>query len=303
MNWQAISFDWNQIRAFLATAEEGSLSAAARALNSTQPTLGRQVTALEEALGVTLFERAGRSLTITSAGRDLLEHVKAMGDAASRISIVASGQSQAVAGRVSITASELLAAGFLPPVIRKLRQDAPGIEIEIVASDRLEDLTRRDADIAIRHVRPEQPELIARQLPDLAAGFFASSEYIRRYGRPRISGDLSGHHFLGPRDTGMMLSVLAGYGLVIAQEQFTLRTDSGVVMWEMMRAGIGIAVLPVGLWPHTQGVEQVFGDMPEITFPVWLATHRELHTSRRIRIVFDALAAALKAPYGHSAPR
>ena len=301
MNWQAVSFDWNQVRAFLATAEEGSLSAAARALKSTQPTVGRQVTALEEALGVTLFERAGRSFVITSAGQDLLEHVKAMGDAASRISMVASGQSQDVAGCVSITASELLAAGFLPPVIQKLRQDAPGIDIEIIASDRLEDLTRRDADIAIRHVRPDQPDLIARQLPDFKAGFFASSDYIRKHGLPRTTDDLSGHHFLGPRDTKMMLGILDGYDVKIAPDQFTLRTDSGVVMWEMMRAGLGIAVLPDGLWPRTEGVKAVFCDIPKITFPVWLATHRELHTSRRIRIVFDALADALTQPFGHSA--
>lgn len=301
MNWQAISFDWNQIRAFLATAEEGSLSAAARALNSTQPTLGRQVTALEEALGVTLFERAGRSFQMTSAAHDLLEHVQAMGDAASRISMVASGQSQDVAGRVTITASELMAAGFLPPVMQKLRQEAPGIEIDIVASDRLEDLTRRDADIAIRHVRPDQPDLIARQMTDFSAGFFASSAYIRTHGRPVTTDELSGHSFLGPRDTKMMLTILAGYGIVIREDQFTIRSDSGIVMWEMMRNGLGIAILPDSLWPHTADVEPVFMDVPKITFPVWLATHRELRTSRRIRIVFDALAEALKSPFGHSA--
>lgn len=303
MNWQAVSFDWNQIRAFLATAEEGSLSAAARALRSTQPTVGRQVSALEEALGVTLFERAGRSFHITSAGRDLLEHVRAMGDAASRISMVAAGQSQDVAGRVSITASELLAAGFLPPVIQRLRRDAPGIDIEIVASDRLEDLTRRDADIAIRHVRPDQPELIARQLPDSKATFFAATDYVDKHGHPRAQDDLAGHHFLGPRDTGAMKTILEGYGVRIEEAQFVLRTDSGVVLWEMMRAGLGITVLPEGLWPETKGVTRVLQDVAPISFPIWLATHRELHTSRRIRIVFDALADALKAPFGHSTLR
>lgn len=300
MNWQAISFDWNQIKAFLATAEEGSLSAAARALKTTQPTVGRQVSALEGALGVTLFERAGRSFRMTAAGRDLLDHVRAMGDAASRISMVASGQSQQVAGRVSVTASELLAAGFLPPVMQKLRQEAPGIEIEIIASDRLEDLTRRDADIAIRHVRPEQPELIARQLPDFTARFIAAKGYIDQHGHPLTGDDLTGHHFIAPRDAGAMLSVLEGYGISIPEKQLSLRTDSGVVMWEMMRAGLGIAILPDGLWPDTADIAPVLEDMPPIVFPVWLATHRELHTSRRIRIVFDALAEALKAPCGHS---
>ncbi len=293
MNWRAISFDWNQVRAFLATAEEGSLSAAARALGSTQPTLGRQVTALEEELGVTLFERSGRSLVMTSAGQDLLEHVKAMGDAASRISMVASGQSQDVAGKVTITASELLAAGLLPAIVQTLRTQAPGIVIEVVASDRLEDLTRRDADIAIRHVRPDQPDLIARQLTNFTASFYASTRYIAQYGRPEFAADVAGHLFIGPRDTVQMLAVLDGMGIVIAPDQFRTTSDSGFVMLEMMRAGLGIAVLPDGVWPEVEGVERVLCGVAPITFPVWLATHRELRTSRRIRIVFDALAAGL----------
>ncbi|MFT7106447.1 MAG: DNA-binding transcriptional LysR family regulator [Yoonia sp.] len=180
------------------------------------------MTALEEALGVALFERAGRSFEMTSAGHDLLEHVQEMGGTASRISIVASGQPQDVAGRVTITASELMSAGFLPPVMRKLRQEAPGIDIEIIAFDRLDDLTRRDADIAIRHVRPDQPDLIARQMTDFSACFFASTDYIRTHGRAVTTDDLSGHLLLVPRDTQMMLEILAGYGVVIREDQFRL---------------------------------------------------------------------------------
>ena len=292
MNWQAISFDWNQIRAFLATAEEGSLSAAARALRSTQPTVGRQVSGLEQDLGVTLFERSGRSLVMTAAGHDLLEHVQAMGDAASRVSMVAAGQSQDVAGRVSVTASDLLAAGFLPPVLQRLRQEAPGIIVDIVASNRLENLTRRDADIAIRHVRPDQPDLIARQLADAQAGYYASQSYLQQYGRPTGVDDLSGHCFIGPRDTTQMLAYLAAQGVVLRPEQFTTNSDSGLVMWEMMRAGLGIVLGPKNLWPDDPRVEEILTDAAPIRFPVWLATHRELRTSRRIRIVFDALADA-----------
>ena len=298
MNWQAISFDWNQIRAFLATAEEGSLSAAARALGSTQPTLGRQVTSLESDLGVTLFERAGRSLVMTSAGEDLLEHVQAMGDAASRISMVAAGQSKDIAGTVSITASDLLAVGFLPPVIAKLREEAPGIVIEIVASNRLENLTRRDADIAIRHVQPDQPDLIARRLADFSAGFFASDSYIAAHGMPLTAADAAPHIFIGPRNIDQLSDFLSQRELTIRPEQFKLRTGSGFIMWEMMRTGLGIAILPVGLWPEVADVQPVFTGVDTVQFPVWLATHRELRTSRRIRIVFDAIADALSKPMG-----
>ncbi len=296
MNWQAISFDWNQIRAFLATAEEGTLSAAARALGSTQPTVGRQIAGLEADLGVTLFERAGRSLTMTRAARDLLAHVQAMGDAASRVSMVAAGQSDDVAGKVTVTANDLMAAGLLPHVTAELRATAPGIIIDVVASNRLENLIRRDADIAIRHVRPDQPDLIARQMPDATAGYFAATTYLEKHGTPRTLADLSQHDFVGPRDTGQMLEFLDALGIAVRPDQFKASTDSGIVMWEMMRAGLGILVGPVRFAPDKTGVAPILIDAPPINFPVWLATHRELHTSRRIRIVFDALAKALGAP-------
>ncbi len=198
MNWQAVGFDWNQARAFLATAEEGSLSAAARALGLTQPTLGRQVAALERELGVTLFERVGRSLALTRSGIELLEHFRAMGEAATRISLASSGQSQAIEGQVRVTASDMVATYHLPRMLKRLREVAPGIEIEIVASNEVRDLRRREADIAIRHVRPEQPDLIARRVAETCARFYASVEYLDRHGRPPGPRDLSDADFVGP---------------------------------------------------------------------------------------------------------
>ncbi|MEM8536784.1 MAG: LysR family transcriptional regulator [Pseudomonadota bacterium] len=293
MNWQAVAFDWNHVRAFLATAEQGSLSAAARALQTTQPTIGRQIAALESTLGITLFERGGRSLLITSAGQDLLNHVRAMGDAASRISLTAAGQAQDGIGRVTVTASDLFAAGYLPPVIKRLQHVAPGITVDIVASNRVEDLTRREADIAVRHVPSENPELIVKRLPDYTAGFYACADYIAQFGRPHGIDDLSGHRLLGPRDTADMLAYLARTGISLRPDMFNFATDSGMVMWEMMRAGLGIAVLPDGLWPDAPDVSKVLSGLPPIPFPAWLVTHRELHTSHRIRMVFDALADGL----------
>jgi DNA-binding transcriptional LysR family regulator len=293
MNWQAVSFDWNQVRAFLATAQEGSLSAAARALGATQPTVGRQVAALETALGVMLFERVGKALAITKSGQDLLEHVQAMGDAASRISMVATSQSQSVSGRVSITASDLFAAAYLPNVLKTLRQTAPGLEIDIIASNHIEDLTRRDADIALRNVRPSQPDLIARLIGHHKAGLFAAKSYLDERGRPQTMGELAGHDFVGVGDREELVSYLRLQGIHLNTSQFRCTADNGVVMWELMRAGLGITTMPNGIWPNVTDVEQVLPDMEPMRFPMWLATHRELHTSRRIRIVFDALADAL----------
>jgi len=293
MNWQAVSFDWNQARAFLATAEEGSLSAAARALSQTQPTLSRQVAALEKNLGVTLFERVGRSLTLTQSGLELLDHVRAMGEAASHVSLTASGQSQSIEGDVCITASDVMATYLLPPVIQQLRDFAPGIEIEVVASNSVSDLQRREADIAIRHMQPEQPDLIARRLSDSTAHLYAARSYLDRFGRPTSVAELNEAAFIGIGQTDQLITILNEWGLSLRTTNFAVSTASGVVAWEFAKQGLGICVMADEVASLDQNMETVLPEDEPFKFPVWLATHRELHTSRRIRLVFDFLAEAL----------
>ena len=293
MNWDAISYDWNQIRAFLATAEEGSFSAAARALNLTQPTLGRQVAGLEEGLGVTLFERTGRSLVLTEAGHDLLAHTRAMAEAAYRISLTASGASQTVEGLVRITASDVMCATLLPPIVADIRRAAPGIEIDIVADNAISDLLHRDADIAIRHVRPEQPDLTARLVQEATGRPYAASRYLEARGRPTSAEALTDYDFIGTGDTARIIEFLGTVGIKVSKENFKVGSENIIVAWELVRQGLGIALMSDDVAARTPGVEPVLPDMPPITFPIWLVTHRELHTSRRIRLVFDLLAEAL----------
>jgi DNA-binding transcriptional LysR family regulator len=290
MNWQSVSFDWNQARAFLATAEEGSLSAAARALGQTQPTLGRQVSALEEDLGVTLFERVGRSLSLTQSGLELLDHFRAMGDAASRISLTASGQSQAIEGHVRITATNVMATYYLPAMLKQLREIAPEIEIDVVASNEVRDLTRREADIAIRHVRPEQPDLIAKLVGETSAHFYASTEYLDKHGRPETASDFSDAYFIGFEHPERLLATFDALGLSLTKRNFKLTTASGTMAIELVKHGLGIGVLGREIAALTPGIEPVLPELDPIPVPIWLVTHRELHTSRRIRLVFDLLA-------------
>ena len=294
MNWQSISFDWNQARAFLATAEEGSLSAAARALGQTQPTLGRQVSALEQSLGVALFERIGRKLALTQTGIDLLDHFRAMGDAASKISLAASGQSQEIAGRVSITATSLVATYHLPRIMGLLRERAPGIEVELNASNDVRDLMRREADIAIRHVRPDQPDLIAKLVDEARAYLYASKSFLDKAGRPETASDLANFDFVGvdPNST-RIVEELNARGIPISADNLKMMTASGNVLLELVRAGLGISVLPYDICRTMPELEIILPDLEPIFFPFWLVTHRELHTSRRIRVVFDLLAEEL----------
>ncbi|MDI3338409.1 LysR family transcriptional regulator [Defluviimonas aestuarii] len=284
------SFDWNHVRAFLATAEKGSLSAAARVLGLTQPTLGRQVAALEQDLGILLFERVGRTLHLTEAGRDLLGHVRAMGAAADRVALAANGQSQSIEGMVRITASEGLSAHILPAALKRIREVAPRLEIDIVAANDIRDLMRREADIAIRHVRPEQPDLIARLVREARAYFYASPGYLAARGRPRTLADLARHDFIGFGDNRRMLDYLQPLGMPVTEANFRIGSANGIVAWELARQGFGIAPMWDDLARLNPEMERILPDLKPITFPIWLTTHRELHTSRRIRLVFDLLA-------------
>jgi len=290
MDWRSVKFDWNRARAFLVTAEEGSLSAAARALGMAQPTLGRQVGALEEELGVTLFERVGRGLTLTAAGLDLLEHVRTMGEAASRVSLAASGQSQTLEGSICITASEVISAFLLPPILARLRRSHPGVDIKVVASNAVRDLRRREADIAIRSGRPTDPSLIATRLRDTPARLYATRSYLKQIGNPTTPDDLRKADFIGFSDDDRYLNGLNAMGFNLTQKNFPIQTENHMVLWELVKYGLGVGVIIDEIGDAEPLVERVLPSMTPIPIPAWLVSHREVHTSRRVRMVFDLLA-------------
>ncbi len=293
MNWDAISFDWNQVRAFLATVEEGSFSGAARVLKTTQPTIGRQITELEARLGVTLVERSVRGPKLTESGRDLLSHVQAMGEAATLISIMAEGKSQEVTGVVTVTATDLFSASMLPGLLVPLREAAPGIRVRVVASSDIQNLTQREADIAVRHARPEQPDLIARHVGDFRANLYAATSYLDRMGRPKAPRDVATYDFVGNADPERLMAPLHNMGIPVHADRFVMSSESGVVAWELVKMGFGVSMQPEVLGDNEPGIEKVLPEFPSLEFPIWLVTHRELQTSRRIRIVFDLLARGL----------
>jgi DNA-binding transcriptional LysR family regulator len=293
MDWRSVDFDWNRARAFLVTAEEGSLSAAARALGMTQPTLGRQVTALETELGVALFERGGRGLELTPSGLDLLEHVRAMGDAASRFSLTASGQSTSIEGSICITATEVMAAFVLPPILGRLRQLEPGIEIELIASNSTSDLKRREADIAVRAFRPTQSDLIARKVCDTNMHPYAARSYLRRLGNPRSPKDLGGADFLGIDKTNLLVDVLNERGFTLTLRNFPVITENHLVQWELVKQGLGIGFMTEDVGDAEPLVERALPRLDPFPVEVWLVAHRELKTSRRVRMVFDFLVSEL----------
>ncbi|MEM9585511.1 MAG: LysR family transcriptional regulator [Pseudomonadota bacterium] len=293
MNWNAISFDWNQARSFLAVAEEGSLSAAAAALKLTQPTVTRQLAALEEDLKVTLLERTGRTVSLTPAGLDLLDHVRAMAEGANKMSLAASGQSQDIEGKVRVTASEMTAVYLLPDILDRLSQTAPDLQLEIAADNSVRDLLLREADIAIRHIRPEQPNLIAKLACDQTMRFYAVDEYITRYGAPQQTGDMTAHQFVSFGDFERIVGYLKLVGLDLSQKNFRYASNSQLVEWEIARKGHAIAIMNDNIAVKFPEFQPVLTEIEPFSIPVWLVAHRELQTSRRILLVFDILADAL----------
>lgn len=258
-----------------------------------QPTLGRQVDALEQELDIVLFERVGRGLKLTPSGLELLDHAREMGDAAGKMSLAAMGQSQSIDGTICIAASETYASLVLPAIIAKLRKLEPGIMVEVVASNSPSDLRRREADIAIRNFRPTEPDLIAKKIREVPARLYATQEYIAQLGHPEKPADLNDAEFINLDSSGAMMKGLNMMGMDLAKKNFPVLAENYTVMWEMVKNGVGIGVLDGNIGDLEPRVERVLPDLEPLMFPIWLVAHRELNTSRRIRTVFDLLAEEL----------
>ena len=285
--------DWNHLHAFLTTVEAGSLSAAARELGLTQPTLSRQISALETALSLMLFERAGKRLTLTDAGRELLHSAQVMGRAANQLALSAEGQRSDLSGLVRITASEIMSAHALPSVIKELRLRAPQISVEVVASDDIENLIQRDADIALRHVRPEQPDLVARLLCEHVGYFYADKGYLEARGQPTCLSDLARYDWISMSEVDRMQAYLEGLGVDLPRDAFRVVSQNSMVGWELAKSGLGICPMDAAIAEQTPHMQQVLPHELSVTFPLWLVTHREIHTNPRIRLVYDLLAASI----------
>lgn len=295
MDFDSSRLDWNHLRAFLATAEAQSLSGAARVLGLTQPTLSRQIAALEQSLSLLLFERVGRGLQITDAGRELLIHVRDMGQAAHRTGLAASGQRSDLTGWVRITASDIMSAQVMPAIVTELRKVAPQLKIDVIATNDISDLMRREADIAIRHMRPEEPDLVARMVCETDGYFYASKPLLDRIGRPKTFADVAAMDWVAYGNVGRMVDYLTGMGVPLTEDNFRVSSADGLVAWDMGRAGLGVCAMEGATGDADPIMERLLPDALRVTYPVWLVAHREIHTSPKIRLVFDMLAETLTA--------
>lgn len=286
--------DWDAVRLFLAIARAGSLTAASGSTGLSQPTLGRRLDDLERRLGVVLLIRGRGGVVATEAGTSLLERAEAMEREANAFVRVATGRQDDPAGDVRVTASRVVATHLLPPIIAALARSDPAIRIDIVASDEALNLLRRDADVAVRMVRPTQPELIARRIGELTLGAFAAPAYLERHGLPEADvDDLLTHRLVGYDRSTLILDGLRAAGITASRESFAVRTDDQIAYARMISAGAGI-----GFLPRVVGRELRLVEVPlpiDITsLPVWLAAHRDVRTNAAVRRVTEALGKGLK---------
>ncbi|MET3899213.1 DNA-binding transcriptional LysR family regulator [Devosia sp. UYZn731] len=285
--------DWSLWRSFSAVVKHGSLSAAARDLGLSQPTLGRHIEALEQALDLSLFERTLSGLKANEAALRLYEPVAAAETALAQAAILAQGAQAEFSGTVRITASAVVSNYVLPTLLLPIRERYPAIAIETVPSDSPENLLLREADIAIRMFRPTQLELVTKKLGDIPIIACAHESYLARHGTPGKPADLRRHDLIGFDRSDAILNHAESIGLSLRREQFVLRTDSQTQLWELARAGLGIGFAQKFLVERTPGMVALGFDLAIPPLPVWLTTHKELFTSRRIRAIYDALAEGL----------
>lgn len=289
------NLDWSLVQAFLAVAETGSLSGAAKALGSSQPTLGRQVRAIEAALDAELFRRHAKGLELTETGRVMLPAAQTMREAAARMAMISAGEDRGLEGSVRITASVVVSHFLLPPIIARLRREEPGIRIDLVASDSSENLLFREADIAVRMYRPEQLDMVTRHVCDLPLGLYGASAYLDRVGRPETPEAALALDWVGFDRDEMLIRGMRAAGFQVSRDFFALRTDDQAAHWHLVRAGGGLGVLQQAIGAADPAVERLLPDLALPTLPVWLTAHEALRPVPRVARVWNVLTAALAA--------
>lgn len=291
------SFDpgWELYRSLLSVLDEGSLSGAARALGITQPTVGRHIAALEKALGQSLFTRSPTGLLPTEAALGLRPYLQTLASTAAALQRAATGHASSVSGTVRITASEVMGVEVLPPMLQRIRVRHPELVLELSLSNAVQDLLRRDADIAVRMVPPQQSVLIARRIGRIPLGFHAHRDYLARAGKPRTLDDLRQHTLIGfDRESAFHRAMVKSLPWM-RRDRFALRTDSDLAQLAAVRAGFGIGVCQVPLARRDPALQRVLAR--QFTWPLdtWLTMHEDLRHSPRCKAVFEALAEELAA--------
>jgi DNA-binding transcriptional LysR family regulator len=289
----ASDIGWELYRSFLGVLKEGSLSGAARALGVAQPTIGRHIAALEKALGLALFTRSPTGLLATEAALALRSHAEAMESTAAALERAAASQGDGIRGVVRITASDMIGVEVLPPIVGRLHEEHPALKIELVLTNRVQDLLRREADIAVRMTPPRQEALIARRIGQIEIGLHASQQYLARRGTPRSIADLEQHSIIGFDQPNVFIRSAAKSLPAYTRDLFSLRTDNDLAQLAMIRCGAGIGMCQVPLARRDAALVRVLPRQVTLPLETWITMHEDLRNRPGCRVTFEALVAGL----------
>ncbi|MCM2291251.1 LysR family transcriptional regulator [Allorhizobium sp. BGMRC 0089] len=290
-----IDANWDHYRSFLAVLQTGSLSAAARRLGLTQPTLGRHIETLEVMAGNHLFIRSAQGLIPTETALAMRPMAEAMEAASRSLLRMATGSAQTVGGTVRISASEIIAIEVLPPILTGLQDAYPELQLELSLSDAVEDLLHHQADIAVRMVAPSQNALVSRSVGPFALGFFAHHAYLNRHGKPETLADLAKHRLIGFDRQFAYIRDILQIRPDLADLRFSFRTDSNAAQLAAIRAGLGIGICQCGVAYPDDQMEEVLPGKLDLTLAAHVVMHENLKASQRCRVTFDALVKGLDA--------
>jgi DNA-binding transcriptional LysR family regulator len=294
----AADVSWELYRSFLEVLKEGSLSGAARALDMAQPTIGRHIASLEKSLGLALFTRSQTGLMPTEAAQSLRGFAESMQSTAASLERAAASQGAGVRGTIRVTASDVIGVEVLPPIVAALRDQYPELTVELVLTNRVQDLLRREADIAVRMVRPRQESLVARRIGQIKLGLHAHRRYLARHGTPGSIADLATHSLIGfDQPTAFIRNAgkaLAGW----RREAFGMRTDSDLAQLALIRSGAGIGVCQAAIARRDDALVRILPKRFSLPLETWITMHEDLRDSPRCRVTFDALVEGLQRHVG-----
>jgi DNA-binding transcriptional LysR family regulator len=290
----ASDIGWDLYRSFLGVLNQGSLSGAARELGVAQPTIGRHVAALEKSLGLALFTRSQMGLLPTEAGQSLRTYAESLQSTVAALERAAASQGSGVSGSVRITASDVIGVEVLPPIIARLRDKHPELTVELALTDRVQDLVRRESDIAVRMVRPRQELLVARRAGQIVLGLHAHQDYLSRRGTPKSIADLANHALIGFDETTAFIREAGKSFSAWRREAFSLRTDNNLAQLALIRSGAGIGVCQAAIAQRDNRIVRILPKQFALPLEVWITMHQDLRNSPRCRVTFDALVKGLQ---------
>ncbi len=278
---------WDQYRYFLAVAETGSLSAAARQLVVSQPTVGRHISDLEDKLEARLFERASHGYILTSAGRQILERIEEASATFRDVERQVKGLDKALSGLIRISATEGLGSYWLTPALSEFQTSYPNINFELLLNISLVNMRNREADIALRLANPRVSDLIGRRLGKIGFGLYGADRYFDRKGKPSNISDLVHHDFIGWQEGSGELDVSRALSRIATGGQMTLRSNTVAAQIAAVTQGMGLFLAPHYMVPQDGRFARLLPEDVDHKIDIWLLTHRDLVNTQRVRTLLN----------------